>query len=202
MLSLDGYSREDYPEELAERKGMETDPEKAVEFCNEQIQQLEDEGFDTDWIHLSDCFTSIALREKGIPDEKEYKFSDKTEGELVVPNKESFVLYSQELQGQLSDGHWENHWNPIDGWMDHTRRDVRIEEGSGPNFVPEPQQEARYIDYLESDWGENAAARMLFHVRTSGANEDYTLRELEDDVKAFGEPGRHQPEQSKPSQLR
>lgn len=191
MLNVDDLS-DSYRDSLEDR--YDHDLEEAFDECNEVISDLEDEGVDTEWVGAYECLKMLDRQEEGFDLSGSDRFG--RGGKIVVPDQETAVLFRGELEGQLSDGMWENHWNPYDGWKDYVGREIEVDPGrDSVKWEPEPSQKVDFREFIEDErTGEPAIGRMLFQVRMSGTDADYSRDDLMADFNRIGSTGRYAPE--------
>ena len=85
---------------------------------------------------------------------------DNHDGKIHVANIAQKALLECELQGQISDGHWENS-RPYNHWINWCRAKVFVApEDLGLNFWP-----MRFYDFLSEELLKVVRTRMILYVR-------------------------------------
>lgn len=116
---------------------------------------------------------------------------------LVVRNVAQKALFEEELQGQLSDGYWEN-TKPHDHWEPWCRCTVLVDENVGRNFdwykgkrydrrtgrdYPVSRPLKSNYNFANSMLLEAVGDRMLEIARKATGSQSYSMTDLRRDLK-------------------
>jgi len=95
---------------------------------------------------------------------------------IYFKNKAQAILYTTEMTGQISDGHWENA-TPSNHYKDMTAAEIRIDptRPGTKNFVPK-----RYYGFSSTNLLEAVGDRMLAKVKMSMAFPQISSNDLDD----------------------
>ena len=117
--------------------------------------------------------------------DKEYGFH--TDVVLTFPNYRTAVIWIAEIEGQISDGAWENRqWEAGWSWEDFCNATIKVDQSlesakgeSKGNYWPD----LNYKDQLTQFDGQ--AERMIYFVRASGLDRGYGMDDLMADLEAI-----------------
>ena len=179
----------DHEAEKAENNNL--DAERALAFGMAALNHLNHN--EQEWITNYDALKVAEIEQHGFDEflsERNAhveKLFDNV-GRIVFPNKTLAVLWCFEIEGQISDGHWEN--AGID-WKTYTHATVRVNRAlDEPEF--DLQKNVRTLDFSELTEFDGLAGRMRFHALASGVTAKYSRDDLEHDLTLLSQANKEQ----------
>jgi len=107
---------------------------------------------------------------------------------LTFPNYRTAILWIVEIDGQISDGAWENYkWNKHGrrwSWEDLCYAEIEVNEnldmaaGEG-DYCPHLNYTEELTEY------DGQVERMIYYIRASGLDPEYDKSDLMDDLRAI-----------------
>lgn len=148
------------------------DPEEITANSNYFLGQVNSEvEVNYHVIGWNDAMNAALIEQKGLEKRLEKQngiYDSDTEGVIRFPNEAIAVVWMDEILGQISDGMWEN---SALNWMAYTQLAVEVDEYLE---YPEIDSDVEIPDFTSLLNNKALIARMLFLVRASRIEEDYS----------------------------
>lgn len=152
------------------------------------LVDLEEEGHEVEWVYPSDVKTAMGTKKQGIKPRIE-SHNEKNTGNrniITFPSFTAALVWLDELRGQISDGAWENHEWRRGTWEDYCNATIKVDTDSTKvTWDGRSVDDLEFHDVVEGSKG--MRGRMLYLVRASEIDEDYTEDNLMEDIRRIDE---------------
>lgn len=165
----------------AEFHNTKIDNKKAEEKHKNVIQDMRDQNIETEWVrdsaNIKDPFRFYTLDNQ----DAVQKLSPEGFLTITLPNYRLAVLWHFEINGQLSDGIWENYDWKVKSYWELQGATVQVDTSLDEAKADDPVDALQFKKHLTEF--DSHVGRQIYYVRASGLDPNYTRKDLKNDLE-------------------